>query len=81
MVVKRVKKHRKVVESSDEEPEVVVVVPPPVYYVPVPQPEPPPQPKRQPTGFFPLVRDKPFKMETQQRSAYMADQCCNGCYN
>jgi hypothetical protein len=79
MVVKKVKKHRKC-ESSDEEPEVVVVVPPPIFYVPVPQPAPEPKCPSQPTGFFPLARNKPFRMETQERNAYIPDQCCNTCY-
>jgi len=87
VMIRRVKKHRKVVESSDSESsedETVVIQPPPIYVQPPPVyvmcPPPEPRPKG-PTTFFPLVRARPYRLETQQRGACVAEASCSsgGC--
>jgi len=78
VMIRRIKK-KKIVESDSED-ETTIITPPPIYL-------PPPQiylmcpPAPQPMGkssFFPLVRSTPFQLETQQKSAGVAEASCSG---
>jgi len=62
-----VKKKKKKCESDSEDEEPIIVVPPPVFLVSCPQGK---------STFFPLVRNRPYQMETQQTSAGVAEASC-----